>query len=346
MRVMEIRGDWSVDHIVEAQRPEPAPGPTQVLLRMKAATLNYRDHVLVRRGYGSRSGELPLVPVSDGVGEVVAVGAAVTRFKVGDRVCPTFFQDWVSGPFRDGWWRSQLGGPRDGVMQEFMAVEQHAAVRVPGFLTDLEAAALPCAGVTAWSAVVAQNPVKAGDVVVVQGTGGVSLFALQFAKMQGARVIALSSSDAKLERARALGADELVNYRADPEWGRTVRRLTDGVGADHVVEVGGAGTLAQSVRAVRGGGTISLIGVLGGAAAEFGLGHVVTQNIRLQGVTVGSRDLFEDMLRAIDLHGMRPVVDEKLYAFQDVADAIRRLPEGGHVGKVGVVFDTPDPASR
>lgn len=338
MRVMEIRDDWSVDHIVKVQRPKPEPGPTQILLRMKAATLNYRDHVLVRRGYGSRSGELPLVPVSDGVGEVVAVGGAVTRFQAGDRVCPTFFQDWVSGPFRDGWWRSQLGGPRDGVMQEFMVVEEHAAVRVPALLTDLEAAALPCAAVTAWSAVVVQNPVKAGDVVLVQGTGGVSLFALQFAKMQGARVIALSSSDAKLERVKALGADDLVNYRTVPEWGRMVRELTDGVGADHVVEVGGAGTLAQSVRAVRGGGTISLIGVLGGAAANVGLGHVVTQNIRLQGVTVGNRDAFEDMLRAIESHGMHPVVDEQVYAFDDVAEAIRRLPDGGHFGKVGLVF--------
>jgi len=338
MRVMEIRDHWSVDHIVEAQRPQPATGPTQILLRMKAATLNYRDHVLVRRGYGNRSGELPLVPVSDGVGEVVAVGAAVTRFKIGERACPAFFQDWVSGPFKDGWWRSQLGGPRDGVMQEFMAVEEHAAVRVPDFLTDLEAAALPCAAVTAWSALAVQNPVKAGDVVVVQGTGGVSLFALQFAKMQGARVIALSSSDAKLERVSALGADHLINYRVVPEWGRAVRALTDGVGADHVVEVGGAGTLAQSVRAVRGGGTVSLIGVLGGAAAEVGLGHVVTRNIRLQGITVGSRDLFEDMLRAIDLHRVRPVVDEKVYAFTGIAEAIRRLPDGGHFGKVGVVF--------
>ncbi|HYG88360.1 MAG TPA: NAD(P)-dependent alcohol dehydrogenase [Azospirillum sp.] len=338
MLVMEIRDQWSVDHIVAAERPEPRPGPTQILLRMKAATLNYRDHVLVRRGYGNRSGALPLVPVSDGVGEVVAVGSAVTRFAVGDRVCPTFFQDWVSGPFKDGYWRSQLGGPRDGVLQEFMAVEQHAAVRVPGFLTDLEAAALPCAAVTAWSAMVAQNPVKAGDVVLIQGTGGVSLFALQFAKMQGARVIALSSSDAKLERVKALGADHLINYRAVPEWRRAVRDLTDGAGVDHVVEVGGAGTLAQSVRAVRGGGTISLIGVLGGTAGEFSLPHVVTQNIRLQGVTVGSRDLFEDMLRAIELHHAHPIVDDDVCTFRDVAEAIRRLPQGRHFGKVGLLF--------
>jgi len=335
---MEIRDQWSAEHVVEAERFVPQPGPTQVLLRMKAATLNYRDHVMVRRGYGNRSGSLPLVPVSDGMGEVVAIGSAVTRFGVGDRVCPTFFQDWLSGPFKDSYWRSQLGGPRDGVLQEFMAVEQHAAVRVPAHLTDLEAAALPCAAVTAWSAVVAQNPVKAGDVVLIQGTGGVSLFALQFAKMQGARVIALSSSDAKLERVKALGADHLINYRAVPEWRKAVRDVTHGVGVDHVVEVGGAGTLAQSVRAVRGGGTISLIGVLGGAAGEFSLPHVVTQNIRLQGVTVGSRDLFEDMLRAMEHHHTRSVVDAKVYAFSEVAEAIRRLPEGQHFGKIGVVI--------
>ncbi|WP_207462349.1 NAD(P)-dependent alcohol dehydrogenase [Azospirillum sp. SYSU D00513] len=338
MRVMEIRDQWSVDNIVLAERAEPVPGPTQILLRMRAASLNYRDHVMVRRGYGNRSGSLPLVPLSDGVGEVVAAGAAVTRFRVGDRACPTMFQDWVSGPFKDGHWRSQLGGPRDGVMQELMAVEEQAAVRVPDFLTDLEAAALPCAAVTAWSAIVAQNPVKAGDVVLVQGTGGVSLFALQFAKMQGARVIALSSSDERLDRARALGADHLVNYRAVPEWGRAVRELTNGTGADHVVEVGGAGTLAQSVRAVRGGGTISLIGVLGGAAGEFSLPHVVTQNIRLQGVTVGNRDMFEDMLRAMEQHRMRPVIDGTVYVFTEVAAAIRDFPDGGHVGKVCVSF--------
>jgi NADPH:quinone reductase-like Zn-dependent oxidoreductase len=337
MRVMEIRDHWSVDHIVEADRAEPVLGPTQILLRIKAASLNYRDHVMVRRGYGNRSGALPLVPVSDGVGEVVGLGDAVTRFRVGDRACPTFFQDWISGPFRDTYWRSQLGGPRDGVLQEFMAVEEHAAVGVPTFLTDLEAAALPCAAVTAWSAIIAQNLVKAGDVVLIQGTGGVSLFALQFAKLQGARVIALSSSDAKLERVRALGADHLVNYRAEPEWRKVARNLTDGVGVNHVVEVGGAGTLAQSVRAVRGGGTVSLIGVLGGASSEFNLPHVVTQNVRLQGVTVGNRDMFEDMLRALEQHQLHPVVDDGVYGFSDIAEAIRQFPNGQHFGKVGLM---------
>jgi NADPH:quinone reductase-like Zn-dependent oxidoreductase len=338
MRVMEIREQWSVDHIVATERGTPVLGPTQVLLRMEAASLNFRDQVMVRRGYGQRSGTLPLVPVSDGVGEVVETGSAVTRLRVGDRACPTFFQDWISGPFKDSYWPSQLGGPRDGVMQELMAVEEHAAVRVPSFLSDLEAATLPCAALTAWSAVVAQNPVKAGDVVLTQGTGGVSLFALQFAKLQGARVIAISSSDAKLERVKSLGADHLINYRAVPEWRKVVRDLTDGIGADHVVEVGGANTLAQSIRAVRGGGTISLIGVLGGAAGELSLSQVVTQNIRLQGVTVGNRDMFEGMLRAMEQHEVHPVIDGTVYEFAEVATAIRRFPDGHHVGKVCVLF--------
>lgn len=338
MWVMEIRGDWSVDHIAKATRPEPTPGPTQILLRMKAATLNYRDHVMVHRGYGNRSGSLPLVPVSDGLGEVIATGAAVTRFKTGDRACPIFCQDWIAGPFRDHYWPSQLGGPRDGVLQEYMVVEERSAVRIPAYLSDLEAAALPCAAVTAWSAVVVQNPVKAGDTVLVQGTGGVSMFALQFAKLQGARVIVLSSSDAKLEQAKTLGADHLVNYRADPDWRKQARALTDGIGVDHVVEVGGAGTLAQSVKAVRSGGTISLIGVLSGVAGDLKLSQVVTQNIRLQGVTIGNRDMFEDMLRAMEHHHVRPVMDNRVYVPTEVAEAIRQLPAGRHVGKVGVSF--------
>ncbi len=338
MRVMEIRGEWSVDNIVAAERPTPEPGRRQVLLRMAAASLNYRDHVMARRGYGNRSGTLPLVPVSDGVGEVVAVGPDTTRFRVGDRVCPTFFQDWVSGPFKDEHWVSQLGGPRDGVMQEFMLIDEHAGVLVPGFLSDLEAAALPCAGVTAWNAVAGAGGVKAGDVVLVQGTGGVALFALLFAKCQGARVIALSSSEEKLERLRGLGADHVVNYRETPDWRKVARDLTGGLGVDRVVEVGGAETLGQSLRAVRGGGTVSLIGVLSGALCNLNLGQVVTQGIRLQGVTLGSRDDFEDMNRAIALHGIRPPVDGRVHAFDEVAAAIRSIPDGRHFGKICIAF--------
>ncbi len=338
MRVMELRDGWGFEHIVDGARDAPKPGPGQVVLRMKAASLNYRDYLMVQRGYGRRSGELPLVPISDGVGEVVAVGDGVGRVAVGDRVCPSFSQTRVSGPFREEQWPGILGGPMDGVMQELMLLDADGVSRVPAHLTDLEAATLPCAALTAWSAVVVEGRVKAGDVVLVQGTGGVSLFALQFAKLHGAAVIATSSSDAKLERARALGADHLINYRSTPEWGKAVRALTDGRGVDHVVEVGGAGTLAQSIRATRASGTISLIGVLSGAASELNLGLVVTSQMRLQGITVGSRDGFEDMVRAIGQHGTRPVVDDRVYAFDELRPALESMSDGRHFGKICLSF--------
>ena len=213
-----------------------------------------------------------------------------------------------------------------------MALSQEGVVRAPRHLDAVQAATLPCAAVTAWHAVVAQGRVKAGDVVLVQGTGGVSLFALLFAKMHGARVIATSSSDQKLERARAMGADHVVNYTTSPDWHKAAREVTNGVGVDLVVEV--AGTLDASVRAVRTSGTLALIGVLAGASAQLGLGAVVTQNIRLQGVTVGSRDLFEDMVRAMELHRTEPPVDARLFAFEEVGEAIKALPAGQHFGKV------------
>jgi NADPH:quinone reductase-like Zn-dependent oxidoreductase len=263
---------------------------------------------------------------------VVAVGAGVSRVAVGDLACPIFAQTWWSGPFRETHWAGTLGGPRDGAMQQYMALSQDGVVRAPRHLDAVQAATLPCAAVTAWNAVVAQGRVKAGDVVLVQGTGGVSLFALLFARMHGARVIATSSSDAKLERVRAMGADHVVNYKTTPDWHKVAREVTNGVGVDLVVEV--AGTLDASVRAVRASGTLALIGVLAGAAAQLGLGAVVTQNIRLQGVTVGSRDLFEEMARAMEVHGTEPPVDPRLFAFDEVGAAIKTLPQGQHFGKV------------
>lgn len=332
MKVMQIEGEWSADHIRRAERPEPKPGRGEVLLKMEAASLNFRDTVLVRRGYGRWSGELPLVPVSDGAGRVVQVGDGVTRVKVGDLVCPVFCQGWLSGPIREWHRTGVLGGPRDGVMQEYMVLSEEGVVRAPRHLDAVAAATLPCAAVTAWNAVVHQGHVKAGDDVVVQGTGGVSLFALQFAKLLGARVIATSSSDAKLERVKAMGADHLVNYKTTPDWAKAVRELTGGVGADLVVEV--AGTLDTSVRAVRMSGTVALIGVLAGPAPQLGLGPVVTQNIRLQGISTGPRDLFEDMVRAIEQHHLAPAIDDGLFAFEDVGKALKALPSGRHFGKV------------
>lgn len=335
MKVMEMRDDWGVEHIVPADRPEPEPGPGEVKLRMLAASLNYRDFVMTQRGYGRKSGALPLVPISDGAGEVVAIGEDVDRVAVGDLVCPIFSQNWFHGTFAADTWKGTLGGPLDGVMQEVMVLSQEGVVKAPAHLDAVEAATLPCAAVTAWNAVVAQGGVKAGDRVLVQGTGGVSLFALQFAKMHGAVVIATSSSDEKLERVRAMGADEIINYRTTPDWRKAVREFTGGSGVDLIVEVGGAGTLASSIGAVRPSGTVALIGVLAGGVGELNLGPVVTRNIRLQGITVGSRAIFEDMVRAMQLHGTRPTVDaDNMFAFEDVGRAITALSAGKHFGKV------------
>ena len=238
MRVFQVQDDWSMDHLKLAERSQPEPGPGQVLLRMKAASLNYRDLLVPKRGYGAGTGTLPLIPISDGVGEVAAVGDGVSRVAVGDRVCPMFFQQWAGGGPTADRLRSSLGGPIDGVMSDFMVLDEEGVAKVPEHLTDIEAATLPCAALTAWSAVVTEGRVKAGDRVLIQGTGGVSLFALQFAKMLGAWTIILSSRDEKLERAAVLGADAGINYVDDPQWGRTVVERTGGQGVDHVVEVG------------------------------------------------------------------------------------------------------------
>ncbi len=332
MKVMQIQDSWSPDNIRLAERPTPEARPGEVLLRMEAASLNYRDYVMARGGYGRRGGALPLVPCSDGAGRVIAVGPGVSRVAVGDLACPIFAQTWASGPFRESHWAGTLGGPRDGVLQEFMALSQEGVVRAPRHLDAVQAATLPCAAVTAWNALVTQGGIKAGDVVLVQGTGGVSLFALLFAKMHGARVLATSSSDEKLERVRAMGADHVANYKTNPDWHKVAREVTNGTGVDLVVEV--AGTLDASVRAVRTSGTVALIGVLAGAAAQLNLGPVVTQNIRLQGVTVGSRETFEEMVRAMEIHRTEPPVDERLFAFEAAGEAIKALPTGQHFGKV------------
>lgn len=332
MRVFELC-EWSMEGLRLGERAEPEPGPGQVLLRMRAASLNYRDLVVLRRGYGALTGTLPLIPVSDGVGEVVAVGPGVTRVKEGDRVCPMYMPYYYGGePTAERLTRT-LGGPLDGVMADLMAIDAESVVPVPAHLTDEQAATLPCAALTAWSALVTYGGIEAGDRVLVQGTGGVALFALQFAKLHGAHVTVVSSSDEKLERARALGADEGINYRETPEWGKAVRARVGGDGVDHVVELGGQQTLAQSLRAVRAGGTISLIGVLSGGTLDARLGPIVTRHVRLQGITVGSRDGFEAMVRAIGQHRLVPVVDS-VHPFEALPEALKALEAGRHVGKI------------
>jgi NADPH:quinone reductase-like Zn-dependent oxidoreductase len=333
MRVFQIQNDWGLDHLQLSTRFDPKPGPGQVLLKMKAASLNYRDLVVPNRGYGSFTGELPLIPISDGVGEVIEVGPGVTRVKVGDRVCPCFHQGWIAGEPDLQRLTQTLGGPIDGTMADYMCLSEQGVVKAPAHLSDEEAATLPCAALTAWSALVTYDNLRPGSRVLVQGTGGVALFALTFAKLIGAHVTVISSNDEKLARARQLGADAGINYVTTPEWSKPARELTGGRGFDHIVELGGEKTLPQSLRAIRPGGTISMIGVLSGSALSAPLGLVVTRQVRLQGITVGHRDGFEAMMRAIEQHRVRPVID-RVFAFEQLKEALAYLKSGAHFGKI------------
>ena len=333
MRVFQIEGDWGIDHLKLSARPVPEPGPGQVLLRMKASSLNYRDLVVPDRGYGSYTGTLPLIPVSDGVGEVVAVGPGGRRVAPGDRVCPTFFQGWIAGEPSLERLTGSLGGPVDGTMAEYMCLSEEGVIKVPARLTDVEAATLPCAALTAWSALTTCARVKPGDRVLVQGCGGVALFALTFARLLGAHVTVITSSDERIARVKGLGADATINYRAVPEWARATREITGGRGYDLILELGGEKTLPQSLRCIRPGGTVAMIGVLSGGTMAASLGLIVTRQVRLQGVTVGHRDGFEAMLRAIEQHGVKPVVD-RVYAFAELKEALVHLRSGAQFGKL------------
>ena len=322
MKVYEIHEPKGVEAVVAAERPEPKPGHGEVLVRMRAASLNYRDLAVARGAYG-KGVEYPIVPLSDGAGEVVELGPGVTRLALGDRVAGIFMQGWVSGRVDAEKAKTAMGGAIDGVLSQLRAFPQEGLVRIPDHLSFEEGATLPCAGVTAWHALQGLEP---GQTVLVQGTGGVSMFALQFAKMAGARVIATSSSDEKLERARQLGADVLVNYKAVPEWEKPAQ------GVDRIVEVGGAGTLGKSLKAVRMGGVIALVGVLTGKG-EIDPQPALMKSVRMQGIYVGSREMFEDMNRAIVQGGMRPVVG-RVFPFAEALEAYKYLESGAHFGKI------------
>lgn len=337
MRAYEIQGTFGLENLNLTERPEPEAGPGQVLVRIEAVSLNYRDLMTVRGHYNPKQ-PLPLVPCSDAAGVIEAVGAGVTRFAPGDRLATCFSQTWQSGPPTAERVRGSLGGPLDGTLVERMVLGEDGVVAVPAHLSAAEAACLPCAALTAWSALVTHGGVTAGDTVLLQGTGGVSTFALQFAGMLGARAIVTSSSDDKLKRAERLGAWRTINYRDDPTWGKTARRLTGGRGVDLVVEVGGAGTLAQSLDAVRIGGTVAVIGVLSGVSSELSVIPILMKQARLQGILVGNRDGFESMNRAIDSKSMKPVID-RVFAFDEVRDAFAHLASGSHFGKIAIAVE-------
>ena len=335
MKVWEIQNAYGIDNLNEADKPEPKPGPGEIVVAMKAASLNYRD-LLTVIGYGGGY-PLPLIPFSDGAGVVETVGAGVTRVKAGDKVCPLFFQSWLSGPVTAESRHRPLGGPLSGVLQQKMLIEADGVSKFPAHLSFEEAATLPCAGLTAWRAVTIEAPVGPGDTVLVQGTGGVSIFALQFAKARGAKVIATSSSDEKLARAKALGADWLINYKTTPDWGRLAREMTGGKGVDVVVEVGGENTLNQSFDAARVGGHVVVIGVLGGFSSPVMIPVVFGKNLHIHGISVGSREQFDDMARHIDQWKLKPGVDQ-VFAFDKLRDALRLMQAGGHFGKIAVRY--------
>jgi len=333
MRVFQVEGNWGIENLKISTRPDPTPGPGQVLLRMRASSINYRDPIVPMKAYGSQSGDLPLIPVSDGVGDVIEIGPGVTRVKVGDRACPAYFQTWISGEPNTNRLTQSLGGPLDGTMAEFMCLSEEGVVKVPEYLTNLEASTLPCAALTAWSALVECGHIKPGEQLLIQGSGGVALFALQFAKMLGAHVTVISSSDAKIERLREMGADETINYSQTPEWGKAARVLTEGRGFDHILEVGGEKTLPQSLRCIRPGGTLSMIGILSGAAMSTSLGLIITRQVRLQGITVGHRDGLEAMLRAMSQHQIHPVID-KVFDFEALKESFDYIKSGQQFGKI------------
>lgn len=329
-------GQLGLENLGIGERSVASPREGEILLRMKAASLNFRDLLMIEGRYNPRL-RFPLVPCSDGVGIVEAVGPGVDEWRPGDRALPIFAGGWYDGAPRRMLIKRTLGGPLDGTLCEQMIVRAGDAVLAPSYLDDAAAATLPCAALTAWSALVEYGSLRAGETVLILGTGGVSIFALQFAKLAGAEVIITSSSESKLEKARSLGADHTINYREHPDWEREVFRLTGRSGVDHVVEVGGMGTLHRSIRSVRPGGSIYLIGVLSGREAPLDLTPVLMQGIRIQGVMVGHRRSFLEMNRALQLHQVQPVLDQT-FPFEAAPAAFEHLRSGSHFGKVAVVI--------
>jgi len=330
MRVASVKKPGGLTNLVIENRADPKPKAGEVLVRVRASSLNYHDFIVVLGGIPTPDGRIPM---SDGAGEVIAVGEGVTKWKVGDKVISLFFPNWQSGQVEAAGFQSVPGDGADGFGCELYAGPETAFTRMPNGWTFDKAATLPCAALTAWRGMYVETRTKPGDWVLVQGTGGVSIFALQFAKATGARVIATSSSEAKLEKLRALGADHVINYKETADWGKKAFELTGGRGVDEVVEIGGPGTMAQSINACRPGGHISLIGVLTGISGDVPTAALFSRNITLSGITVGSRRQQEDMVEAIDATGLRPVIDSR-FPLDQIAAAFAHQASQQHFGKI------------
>lgn len=329
MRAWQI-SSFGIDSLEFVERPTPVPGPGEVLVAVRAVSLNYRDLLMIKGLYNPKM-KLPRIPCSDGAGEVVAVGPGVTAWQPGDRVAGIFMQNWLDGPLTAARAKGALGGDIDGVLADYAVLKESGLVSVPGHLSFQEAATLPCAAVTAWNAL-ATGDLKPGSTVLIQGTGGVSIFALQFARLRGARVLGVSSSYEKLQRASAMGLDAGLNYRDNPEWDRWALDQTSGEGVDLVVEVGGAGTLARSLKAVRFGGTVAQVGVLANSTESFPIPFILHKMARIHGIYVGSRRDFVEMNRAISLTQLRPVGEE--FHWTQAREVLERMEEASHFGKL------------
>src|SRR3984957_2492354 len=330
MRLVRLRAPGGLENLKLVDEDPPEPGPGELLVRIRASSLNVHDDMVVL-------GKIPFadgrIPMTDGAGEVMSVGENVDEFTVGDNVVSTFWPYWLGGEMTPATRRDIPGDSIDGYAREYVCMPAHAFTKAPAGYTHVEAATLPCAGVTAWRGLVGCGQGKPGDTVLILGTGGVSLFALQFAKAAGARVIATSSSEEKLEKLKRLGADAVINYKAVPDWGQKAKDLTDGRGVDHVIEVGGPGTLTQSITACRTGGHIALIGVLTGFAGEVSIPALFTNQIRISGISIGSRADQEDMIRAITANRLKPVIDRR-FLLQEIVAAFKYYESQKHFGKV------------
>jgi NADPH:quinone reductase-like Zn-dependent oxidoreductase len=325
---------FGIDSLALIEKESATPAAGQVLIQVKAISLNYRDLMVVQGRYNPRMA-LPRVPCSDGAGEVIAIGSGVTQWKAGDRVCGIFFPNWLDGGPSAPKTKSALGGDIDGMLSTEVILGEQSLVRIPAHLSYEEAATLPCAALTAWNALFTSANTQPGDTVLIQGTGGVSIFALQFAKMARARVLGISSSDEKLEKAKDLGLDSGMNYRDNPDWEKWVNEETGGEGVDLVVEVGGAGTMARAIRATKVGGTIAQIGVLTGQNDGVDIRPVLSKQIKVHGVYVGSRAHFEAMNKAISLAGLKPSIGAT-FGFHDARAALQMMEGAGHFGKIEI----------
>lgn len=331
MKIYEIN-EFGIENLDLVERDVPKPSGNEVLVKFHAFSLNYRDLMMVKGWYNPKL-ERPRVPFSDGAGEVVEVGENVTKFKVGDKVTPIFMQNWIDGEISYEKRRSSLGGETDGVLREYGTFNENGLVCIPDHFSFEEAATLPCAAVTAYNALFESGRMKSDDSILLQGTGGVSIFALQMASVLGTRIIITSSSDEKLEKAKELGATDLINYKKQADWDKAVLELTEKRGVDHVVEVGGAGTMAKSLNAVKVGGHIAVIGVLSGKG-EINPVHILMKLVKMQGILVGSRLMFEAMNQMFTQHKhLKPVID-KTFEFGEVKDALKYMESGAHFGKI------------